>query len=375
MKSHFYLRIFKNDKTIFFLMLICVVVSAIILNFSYGLYQNYSVMKHESLGKTYEIPVSLRDSSITKSEVKKYITGISSQTNNDIIAWSFQFEKDNITFDSCVTVRNNIITTSKIYGNNLLNYSFITEGRYFYPSEEENSERVALVHDDNFTGHNSETDKFPIKENKVTVFGEEFEIIGKQNKTEAPMIPFSSIDDESVLNSMYINFESRITKSRLNELTETAEKILGDRIHIPNINLPDNNELYLYNTVMFISVVISLISAANIAILYRYILIKRRKEIAVFRICGCTKTKAVLIYIKECMALIMPAAMISTIIFHLFILPSFSNTYPYMAGAFNLPVYSAIIGIFFLASLIVLVTMVSGEANKSVVAAVKGGEQ
>lgn len=37
----------KNEKMVFLLVLLCVVTSSFIISFSYGLYQNYNVVKEE----------------------------------------------------------------------------------------------------------------------------------------------------------------------------------------------------------------------------------------------------------------------------------------------------------------------------------------
>lgn len=123
---------------------------------------------------------------------------------------------------------------------------------------------------------------------------------------------------------------------------------------------------------MVIAVIISLIAALNIAILYRYILLKRKKDIAVFRICGCTRIKAALIYVGECLCLIIPFYILSALLYHYTLLPLFSDYYSYMAGAYSTLIYFVIFFIYLLLSLIILFIMIMKESGENPVSSLKG---
>lgn len=75
----------KNEKMIFMLIILCVVTSSFIINFSYGLYQNYNVVKAEETCEFTEIPIIINNQeAITKAKVKECVFSISDKTNNAI---------------------------------------------------------------------------------------------------------------------------------------------------------------------------------------------------------------------------------------------------------------------------------------------------
>ena len=55
----------KNEGMIFMLMIVCIISSSLIINFSYGLYQNYNVIKNES--KSDLLAIASNDSGASDS--------------------------------------------------------------------------------------------------------------------------------------------------------------------------------------------------------------------------------------------------------------------------------------------------------------------
>jgi len=62
----------QNEKMIFLLIFICIITSSFIINFSYGLYQNYNVIKEEEESENYNITIDINDkSNVSKEKIKK----------------------------------------------------------------------------------------------------------------------------------------------------------------------------------------------------------------------------------------------------------------------------------------------------------------
>ena len=75
----------KKEKMIFFLILVCVITSSFIINFSYGLYQNYNVIKEEESSEFTEIPITINNrEAVTKAKIKECVFSVSDKTNNAI---------------------------------------------------------------------------------------------------------------------------------------------------------------------------------------------------------------------------------------------------------------------------------------------------
>ncbi len=372
-------NLIKKNTMIFILIVVTVIVSSVILNFSYGLYQNYHTMKVESIAGNYSTNLLIRDDSITKGELEEFILSISDETNSHISIWGIGLyeddDKKNI-LNFGVQVENRKITQSKLYTDNIINHGMIEEGQYFTKQQEESGALVTLIYPQEILEQIVESEyeyrKTEVIDNKTEILGKTYEVIGVQNFSVVPVIPFNSVDGNVKVNSITMTFDSIMTRTQYNELKEITAAYWNGSVVMPNLKILDNQEIYKYNTVMVIAVVISLIAALNIAILYRYILLKRKKYIAVFRICGCTRFKAALIYVGECLCLIIPFYILSALLYHYTLLPLFSDYYSYMSGAYSTLIYFVIFLIYLLLSLIVLFIMIMKESGKNPVSSLKG---
>jgi len=372
-------NLIKKNTMIFILIVVTVIVSSVILNFSYGLYQNYHTMKVESIAGNYSTNLLIRDDSITKGELEEFILSISDETNSHISIWGIGLyeddDKKNI-LNFGVQVENRKITQSKLYTDNIINHGMIEEGQYFTKQQEESGALVTLIYPQEILEQIVESEyeyrKTEVIDNKTEILGKTYEVIGVQNFSVVPVIPFNSVDGNVKVNSITMTFDSIMTRTQYNELKEITAAYWNGSVVMPNLKILDNQEIYKYNTVMVIAVVISLIAALNIAILYRYILLKRKKDIAVFRICGCTRFKAALIYVGECLCLIIPFYILSALLYHYTLLPLFSDYYSYMSGAYSTLIYFVIFLIYLLLSLIVLFIMIMKESGKNPVSSLKG---
>lgn len=98
-------------------------------------------------------------------------------------------------------------------------------------------------------------------------------------------------------------------------MVEKTEKIFGDKAVVAAANLPDDDAVYLYNTIIMVTIFITLVSAINFAVLYRYILSSRKQALMVYRICGLSFCRVVLLYLGECTALTITAYFIGVLLF------------------------------------------------------------
>lgn len=372
-------NLIKNNTMFFILLMITVVISSLILNFSYGLYQNYHTLKVESINDNYYTNLLIRDDTITKGELEEYILSISEDTNIHINLWSIDLYENgdkNNKYPFGIRVKNGRITQSEKFADNLLVSGFISSGSYLSKKQEENGELVAVINSpenlERLVSYEYEIKTFDIKNNKIEVFGQTYEIIGTQDYAYMPFVPFNSVPDGVNVSRCSMGFDSMMTKTQYNELKNITNAYWGDRVVMPNIKIVDNQDIYKYNTVMLVAAVISIISGLNIAVLYKYILIRRRKTLSTFRICGCTKFRAVCLYVTECLCFIIPFYIASAFVFHYTLLPFFANYYKYMSGAYSLKVYLVIFMIYTLLSIAVLLFTILKELRKSLVALSKG---
>ncbi len=185
------------------------------------------------------------------------------------------------------TVREGKISSCSLFAHNLEQNRMITV--YFSEEQEEKGEAVALTYkgmDQEIQGWLKNMEN---PDGTLSILGKEYKVIGRQSWAEAVLIPYQSLEDDTALYNDFgfsLSFHEPVTRDQYNQLKETLTAQLGDRVIFPEREIYDFNQLYLYNTILLINGFILLAAALNFALLYRYILMKRKKNLAVFQLCG-----------------------------------------------------------------------------------------
>ncbi len=388
----------RNEKMIFILVLICIITSSFIINFSYGLYQNYNVIKEEEASEFTEIPIIINDqNAITKAKIKECVFSISNTTNNAISLYcAFPIIEPFYTLQNdethpCnrvivnFTAENGCIKPSTRFAENMKQNGNLITGKYFSEEQEADGERVALVRlienrsDLGITKlittrveGDAETieiqgEEYEVDKRWVEIQGKEYEVIGYHTQLATPYFPFESLDESTLFQDMIgIVFKNSITLLEYNEIRQNFEYVFGDAITVPDMDIPESENYYLYNTIIIISILIAILAAINFAVLYKYILSKRTKALAIFRMCGCTKTRILTIFLSECMIITVPIFVLTVFVYDKFVLPKLGQHFEYMESAYSFKLYLLIFFIYILATVVVLLFMISGFLGKTI---------
>lgn len=371
---------FKNEKMIFLLVLLCIITSSFVINFSYGLYQNFNVVKEEAENnELVEIVIEVNDSTqVTKNKMKECVFSISGETNDAIdmylvsplIRASSDEDLWNI-MDCRFTIRDDHLYPCDIFYSNLQEFGNWHEGEYFSEQNEINGDLVAIAKkadesDPKYCITSRITTRTENDRRWIEIQGKEYEVIGYHTFGEAPFVPFESLDDNTGFENLIVHFEKPMTRPQYNEVKDNFERIFGDAITVPYMDIPEAENYYLYNTIILISVMIAILAATNFAVLYKYILSKRMKTLAIFRICGCTKSKALAMFLSECMIIAIPLFSLTTLVYDKFVLPKLGQHFEYIESAYSFKLYLMIFGIYNAATFIVLLIMISGFLRKTI---------
>lgn len=392
MKYVFYnLRNFcKIEPLLFVLIMLCVMSSAIVLHFSYGLYQNYHVIIVEKENEMNELVIEIVDPTrVTKEKYENALLSLPDDVNDAVIMYLVQPKIEPIAsmnlengwgyMEIRFTIRNQKVVPCEIFHDNLEKYGTMVRGRYFTDEEEKNGSLVALIGGDSGS-ISSCTDYLTIQDDAeghfIQIGNRIFQVVGEQKMTCIPIIPFNSLyPDTQLYHHLYITKDRPFTQSEYEEIRNVLSEKFGDAIKIPELDLTETEDIYFYRTILLIAAAISALAAANFSIIYQYMLEKRSKEITIFRICGCSKTQATGIFLVECLVMIVPVYLLSAIIYAKLLLPQLSSMFPYMEGSYTLAIYFAIFLIYLGITLIVLSIMVSQQIRRKSLLESKRGYQ
>lgn len=377
-------------KFISFLIIINIIISAFVICFSYGIYQNYNVVIEDGESAQRELVIypAYNSGSETTSVTSKMLIDTLKSLSDDTV--------NNIRSIDCDAV----VPTSAIEKNLFHFYFTIDKGKFLPVGEgapftdgEYNSFRKIAVINPKLRTEDAETLSVILADageqwqgknigdsEYVEIGGERFEIIDDTYKDGAMTAPITAFYNDTPLrlrnNSwcVLIEFNTDLSRSQYDDIVNAVMMNMSDNAKIPDMDISPATELFYYRTILIVSVFISVLASLNFAVLYRFILQKRIKALTIFRICGCTKGKAVRMYLCECMLVGLPLFALTELAFAKIVLPRLSDIFEYITYAYSPVLYLAIFGIYAVSSSIVLLIMICAYIGRHSIRELKAGE-
>ncbi|MBP1572917.1 MAG: hypothetical protein J6A55_03840 [Oscillospiraceae bacterium] len=418
--------LFKNLKSLLtkqgvisLLLVVNIVVSALVICFSYGLYQNYNIYINEGEAERVEHlfidiyheykskdPYKIQRTPVTVGMVKDFIYMLSEDTMDyieyvtvdPVICTDLYFNKDKpeeigeVGRRFCLTRINGNIVNYLYHGSySYEGYEMVDNMLNLIPEESDiRGDKVVVISDSFFNEEYSYDESQLVISNPeagrhytvhastldegtktVKIYGEDYEII---KVTKLPncegqfQFPFMSLPDDTLLNAGYLNVvfkpDAYLTERAYNDIVTCMEATMSPYVYTYDVKIPTTTQMYFYKTILIISLFIAVLAAVNMAILYRYILEKRSSELAILRICGCSKRKAVRMYLLECMLVNAPLFALTEYVYHKLIMPKLTGLFPHMEGAYSKKLYLVIFAMYVIASLIILYAMIKALISK-----------
>lgn len=372
----------KNEPLIFAVMIVCVFASSWVLTFAYGLYQNYNVQKTEADIESKELVLGLReDKSVTRTDLERFFAEISDETLNaanllycDAELPGFPTERGDYGRAAFrFTIHNGQYQSSSYIKEQWEKKGQITSGRFFSDDDEKNGANVALINTD-MGEWNEATLAIKTGENTIRLFDKEYEVIGTYDGFGGvPLIPFLSIPEDLELSAPAFMFEKNLTKSQYEEIRSAARRAVPETFVFPDLAFPDTENIYIYNNIMLICALIAVLTVINFASLYNYIISKRIRQLAVFKLCGCTSFKATGFYLAECAIICVPVFMIGTASYIPVMKFFLSPIFPYMKDAYSPVIYTVIFALYIIILAIIMSFTLIRSVKKNTAAIWKEG--
>lgn len=369
----------KNETVIFVIAMFCILASSFILNFSYGLFRNYKMAADE---KEFELTHYMSSApentefDMTVSEMCQYVEALSSDTTNRITTIYLYSANDALDIDEKLSKRfftffrldtvyrdGEFIASSsnlELWKSN----GSITSGRFFSDEEEKTGAYVTVIPYKDL--QEQPTDDIKIGD-KIKLFGQEYEVIGKHRLgVHSPKVPLSTIPKDIKLSEFGFIFDKPITRAAYDDLIDTAERVVPGKLAFPELQLPDDETLALYNNIILISAFIALLSAMNFAVLFLFILDKRKNSMAVMCLCGARKPQITLLYLCECLVLTVPVFAVGIIIFDILLKNLFKDLFPYMLEAFSPFIYFLIFAVYIAVMIITMTVIIAKNISANI---------
>ena len=379
----------KSYKFISLLIVLNIIVSAFVICFSYGIYQNFNVVIDEGESAQRELTIlptsnnGVEQTSVTTKMLINTLKGLSDETLKNI---------KSVDCDAVVptsAIEKNVFTFYFSFDGN--KYHCLDKACTLTDEQYNSSKKIVSINPALRTeeAKNMGVAVAEIGENwdavnigdaqTIKIGNDDFKIVDEtftQGVLYAPITSFYSDTPLRLRNNewcVYLEFNTDISRSQYDDIVSSVSLNMGDNGKVPEMNISPATELFYYKTILIVSVLISVLASLNFAVLYRFILQKRIKTLTIFRICGCSKRKIISIYLTECMLVGLPVFALTILAFDRLALPVLSNIFEYISYAYTPLLYLAIFGIYAVSSFVILLVMITLYIGKRSIKELKVG--
>lgn len=322
----------KNQKLLFLVLVFSQILSVVLIFSSYGIINHFNVKVSEVEGTALELDFSRIDEEGATAEKCRYFYSEILPVIECKLDYFFIFGySDGIAIESETDFTNGKYSVSEKYKEHV--EKMINSGRYF--NEEETSEKtyVAVI------GSNINSD-----DGIVNIAGTNYKVVGtfydERIDNDFIFVPYLAFPESTEVRHMNIYLEKPLLKSEYDAIYNAAVKYFDGIYEIPEFDGVDNNsDKRVYQDVIAVAILFIVLSVINYCIMYKYILQVRKDKLAIYRICGCRRGKAFLIYLIEMLGESVVLMGIGIGIFKLLILPKLSSIFEYMKYFFEKETY------------------------------------
>ena len=276
---------------------------------------------------------------------------------------------------------NGEIKIDKDFEKNMKNEVNLIKGRYFTQEEMDNKELVCVMEDEkvswNGKGSYFANVKYhPDDNGKITIGGKKYTVIGQfKNYNPMPMVPVTTIEDNWYVAQLEIDIRNgkNVTRSQYNEIKDYMEECFGDAATVEPLDLPEEDSEKFYNSLLLLCFVMVSLSGVVLSVLYEYVLLKRRKQITIYRICGMTRRKARGLYLGECILLSSGIYIVAVLLFQYGVLPHLKRSFEYIAASYTLSTYCRLGILYLMVTCLIEYGMIRRQLRDNIVTGLKEG--
>lgn len=375
----------QHETAIFLLVVLCILSSTIIINFSFGFYHHLEQKKLDSSINTKELTISFQDesrSAVTKENLMEVLSQLDEDAyENCVISFEGRFISDrteNAAIDNTLLVvfmpfciKNGNIEVAPLE-KSWTEDNVIKDGNYFTAEQFNNGELVCLAPIEGIVYEGEEAqwaEKYSANEDGTyTVDGKEYTCIGHVDwYSVVPMVPITTVTDNCYIQRVSFSYEDVLTRQNYTDITQLILENYGDLADIPSLDIPEIDSLKFYNTLLVLCILLIVMSGIILSILYEYVLLQRKRQLTIYRICGMTRGKAKLLYFLECFFIAIIIYLFAILFFHFLLLPYLSSTFKYLAASYTLYSY-ALLGVMYIGiTSVILYIMICRQMKHNVV--------
>lgn len=374
-------KFMKREPVIFTLAVLCITASVIVIHFSFGLYHHLKKKKLDDLYGTEEMFIGFIDESkteVTKGKVVKLCHMLPQEILDrcyfslEVVMPEEKDREDSLGATSLVfRIWEGRITSAPIE-EELKESGAWLDGSWFTAEQVENGELVCIANPENMNYADPEDAAFARKysknENgKYVINGKEYSCIGHMEMLSMiPLVPVTTVEEEVFVQRMVVHFDHTIRRDEYETVARTVQGMFGEQVQIPKLAVPDIDSTRFYNTLTLLCVMMMLLSGIVLAVLFEYILLQRKKQLTIYRLCGLTLGRAKAMYYLECLIISAVSYVIAFLLFRQLLSSFLGRIFIYIEESYTLK-SCGILGVLYMGIISsVLLVMINGKLERNI---------
>ncbi len=383
------IKTFAVQETVVFLMtIVCVMCSAIIINFAFGFYRHLQQEEADALNGIDYFSITFQKEGreeVSKDRLLQTLLRLDDSIYKDcVIFFEIRFPEDktdNPAIDNASLVEwgyfgieDGKITLAPVE-QEWKESGFLIEGSYFTKEQFENGELVCLTYDENIIWGGGEDDELyrwsvhyrQTHNGKYIVHGKEYTSIGILSGGIVPMVPITTLENDCYVIRVGFDYAPGIVmRDQFDAIAAAIQEEFGSLAVIPDLSFTELDNQKFYRLMAVFTVILSVLSGVVVALLYEYIIMKRKKKLMIFRLCGLSRAKAAAVYFTECAVIMVTAYAVSTVLYHKILLPFLGRSFVYMPRFYHPKSYLALGGTYLAVSLLFMLALIMGSIKNEI---------
>ena len=333
---------FDAYRNIYVLFLVSQLVSVIVLLFSYGTVTSYELKKVEQTANgSYVYARFIEPVSVVS--VRDVIPEIVEPMNERVLYTFVEIESPYDELDiTCIMGYSNgrYSMPSKYFSMDRL-----YEGRYIDEVEMNDGSKVAFGYLDYESFKNGT--EFSVGD-EYTLFGEEYEIVGiiDGDSPARLTIPINSVTEDMKTSKISVEFNCLTAKGDYDSFAEVLNEKFPGNVKISDYGIVNFDNIIEYDSIIMLAIIIGIISALNTILIYNYLMKKRKKQMAIYRIEGAGRVQQIAICEIEVVLVTIITSVVGVLVFNCGIDELIIDAYNISIPVYTVKIYFIMLGIY-----------------------------
>lgn len=343
----------KKQKGLFTILMVSQIFSLVCIFFVFGVFQN-NLYELSANYDTKSLGASLKGGEASKEQLTNLIKNLVDEYDfpiEYIYIEGYSADKKYI-YQDRVQYKDGVFSYSDAVFENIKSS---VDGVMAQPQNYENADKVVVI-DSNTKGRIGDT---------ITLDGEKYKIIGINgvNGDGELEMPYTAFPAKCQYETFNVGLTLLPTRSQHEQFSEEIQALGGvvDEFFIQN-NADKKREYSMIG----VSILLALLAAGNMYMIYRYIFRKRRTQLAIFSLCGCSKSAARKMFFMEILLNMSIVLVAGLLIFRVIVYPFMINWFTYFYMIYGASEYFAICTIF-LAIVLIMGYLLSHKMSKQTI--------